>query len=70
MTNQLTFLPYVDEIIVLNNGMISETGSYEELLSHDGAFAEFVRTYLQETEENDAQLDEEGKMMFCFVFVK
>ena len=30
------------------DGKVSETGSYKELLSHDGAFAQFLKNYLTE----------------------
>ena len=46
--------------MVLRDGKISEQGTYQELLSHDGAFAEFVRTYLKEegldTDDEDGLL--------------
>ena len=50
VTHGITYLPKVDSIIVIRNGEISEQGSYEELIQHDGAFAEFIRTYLNEEE--------------------
>lgn len=59
VTNSITFLPKVDDIIVIKEGMISEQGSYEELLSHHGPFAEFIKTYLNE-EQSDEE-DEEGR---------
>lgn len=46
----------VDSIIVLKDGMISETGSYEELLNRNGDFAEFLQQYLQ---QNDGESDED-----------
>ena len=50
----------VDSIVVLIDGKISEMGTYDELLSHDGAFAQFLKTYL--TQENpDEEEDEESK---------
>ena len=55
VTNAITFLPKVDEIIVLKDGEIAERGSYEELLTQEGAFAEFLQTYLQEAEEDDSE---------------
>ena len=63
MTNQLQYLPWSDRIIVMKDGKVSEEGSYQELLSHDGAFAEFVRTYLKE-EGMDSQ-DEDGLLCEC-----
>ena len=29
----------------MENGRISETGTYAELINNNGAFAEFIRTY-------------------------
>ena len=55
VTNAITFLPRVDEIIVLKDGEIAERGSYEELLTQEGAFAEFLQTYLQEAEDSDSE---------------
>ncbi|XP_012944065.1 multidrug resistance-associated protein 1 [Aplysia californica] len=57
VTHGVHWLPQVDRIVVLTDGRISEIGSYEELMSHDGAFAQFLRMYLA-TEESD---DEDEK---------
>lgn len=48
MTHGITFLPQVDQIIVLKGGEISEVGSYKELLNQKGAFAEFLLQHLEE----------------------
>ena len=61
VTHGITYLPRVDRIVVLVNGTISEAGTYDELISHNGAFAEFIRTYLTEIEEEEDQ-DPEGKI--------
>ena len=53
VTHSLTYLPNVDRIFVLKNGRISESGNYDALMANDGAFAEYVRTYLQEHADND-----------------
>ena len=42
----------VDSIVVLKGGTISESGSYEELLSYNGDFAEFLQQYLQQDEQS------------------
>lgn len=55
VTNAITFLPKVDEILVLKDGEVVEQGSYEELLAQEGAFAEFLQTYLQEVEADDSE---------------
>ncbi|XP_035257042.1 canalicular multispecific organic anion transporter 1 [Anguilla anguilla] len=51
VTHGVSFLPQVDEIVVLVDGQVSESGSYSELKASGGAFSEFLRTYA--TEENN-----------------
>jgi len=58
----------VDNIVVVVDGEISETGSYEELLSQDRAFAQFLRTYLQE-QNPDVEEDEEYRAFVEFLKV-
>ncbi|XP_039477391.1 canalicular multispecific organic anion transporter 1-like isoform X2 [Oreochromis aureus] len=48
VTHGISFLPYVDEIVVLENGVISEVGSYENLRASGGAFSKFLDTYAKE----------------------
>ena len=48
VTHGVNFLPYVDEIVVLVDGKVSEVGSYKSLLSSKGAFSEFLETYAKE----------------------
>uniref|UniRef100_H3AIJ4 ATP binding cassette subfamily C member 2 n=1 Tax=Latimeria chalumnae TaxID=7897 RepID=H3AIJ4_LATCH len=50
VTHGVSFLPKVDEIVVLVNGRISEVGSYKNLLESQGAFAEFLNTYVKQEE--------------------
>ncbi|KAL3972078.1 ATP-binding cassette, subfamily C (CFTR/MRP), member 2 [Sarotherodon galilaeus] len=65
VTHGISFLPYVDEIVVLENGVISEVGSYENLRASGGAFSKFLDTYAteqsnqgnSETDGDDAQPD-------------
>ncbi|XP_046571958.1 LOW QUALITY PROTEIN: multidrug resistance-associated protein 1-like [Haliotis rubra] len=56
VTHGVHWLPMVDVIVVMDKGEITEVGSYEELLGHDGPFAQFLKTYL--LQETDAQDDE------------
>ncbi len=56
MTNTVPFLPQVDQIVVLQDGEILEMGSYQELISHNGHFAEFITTYLNDVEYDEEQL--------------
>ena len=54
----------VDTVVVMIDGCISEIGSYDELLSHDGAFAQFLKAYLThkaETEEDEDDEDPESR---------
>ncbi|CAI5654085.1 unnamed protein product [Oreochromis niloticus] len=48
VTHGISFLPYVDKIVVLENGVISEVGSYENLRASGGAFSKFLDTYAKE----------------------
>lgn len=43
----------MDEIYVLKNGMISEKGTYKQLIDKKGAFAEFIQTHMLESENDD-----------------
>lgn len=45
VTHGISFLPQVDNIVVMVDGSVSESGSYQELLKQNGAFAEFLRNY-------------------------
>uniref|UniRef100_A0A8C4I5F0 ATP-binding cassette, sub-family C (CFTR/MRP), member 3 n=1 Tax=Dicentrarchus labrax TaxID=13489 RepID=A0A8C4I5F0_DICLA len=56
VTHGISFLPQVDNIMVMVDGRVSEMGSYQELLNQNGAFAEFLRNYALEDiiEEDEA----------------
>ncbi|XP_003374070.1 putative multi drug resistance-associated protein [Trichinella spiralis] len=58
VTHGLGYLKNVDKIIVLNNGTISEIGTYNELLSRKGAFAKLIETYIQERNEDETFSDD------------
>ncbi|XP_071455080.1 multidrug resistance-associated protein 1-like [Hetaerina americana] len=59
VTHGITYLPNVDQIVVMKDGKISEHGTYEELLQKKGAFAEFLIHHLQEVGEDEC-IAEEG----------
>lgn len=63
VTHGVHWLPMVDEVLVMLDGRISERGSYEELLSHDGPFAQFLKTYLMEVADSE---DEEFPECECY----
>lgn len=48
VTHGITYLPEVDNIVVLKDGEITETGTYKQLLEKRGAFADFLIQHLQE----------------------
>ncbi|WVR09429.1 hypothetical protein IAU60_006496 [Kwoniella sp. DSM 27419] len=54
VTHALHFLPYVDNIIMMEDGQIGEMGTYNELRARDGAFAKLIREFGNEdlAEEN------------------
>lgn len=45
VTHGISFLPQVDNIVVLVAGAVSEYGSYSTLLANRGAFAQFLNLY-------------------------
>ncbi|KAK9886053.1 hypothetical protein WA026_014836 [Henosepilachna vigintioctopunctata] len=52
-THHITYLPQVDQLLVLKNGCISERGTYQELVKSKGAFAEFLEQHLRDCTESD-----------------
>ena len=67
MTNTVTYLPQVDQIVVLQDGEILEIGSYQELFSHNGHFAEFITTYLNDAGEDKEQLTTTGGQRYNII---
>lgn len=65
VTHGVSFLPYVDEIVVLVNGKVSEIGSYNSLRASKGAFSEFLDTYAKE--QSNQPLSTSGNY-FCNFF--
>ncbi|XP_065205456.1 multidrug resistance-associated protein 1-like isoform X2 [Planococcus citri] len=55
VTHSVTYLSQVDLIVVLKNGCISESGTFEELLENKGDFSEFLITYLEQNSEADEE---------------
>ena len=53
VTHRISVLPKCDQIIVIKDGVISECGSYNELLTSKGAFAEFLISHLAEEGADD-----------------
>ena len=68
MTHSITYLPKVDLVITMQNGEVSEVGTYDQLIKNDGAFAEFIRTYLTE-KRNDSDDDAECKNSSFILYI-
>ncbi|XP_071604685.1 ATP-binding cassette sub-family C member 2 [Heliangelus exortis] len=51
VTHSISFLPQVDNIVVLVAGAVSEHGSYSSLLANRGAFAQFLNLYGNQKED-------------------
>ncbi len=58
VTHRVSILPNVDQIIVMKDGSISESGTFEELIANKGDFAEFVAEYLMEQSDNDIEKED------------
>lgn len=57
VTHGITYLPKTDKIVVLKDGEVSESGTYQELLSRKSAFAEFLMQHI-----NEQVNDDDGKL--------
>lgn len=55
VTHGIQWLPMVDHIYVLSNGEISESGGYDDLLSHAGPFAVFLESVLLESKNEEIE---------------
>lgn len=51
VTHSISFLPQVDNIVVLTGGAVSEHGSYNTLLANKGAFSQFLNLYGNQEED-------------------
>ncbi|GMK55176.1 hypothetical protein CspeluHIS016_0202320 [Cutaneotrichosporon spelunceum] len=61
VTHALHLLPHVDNIVMLDNGRVCETGTYQELKDAGGPFARLVREFgSEDVEEKDAADEEEA----------
>ncbi|KAI4461008.1 atp-binding cassette sub-family c [Holotrichia oblita] len=59
VTHGITYLPQTDKILVIKDGEVSETGTYQQLLDKKGAFSDFLMQHITEAgEEDDEELDE------------
>uniref|UniRef100_A0A4W3JDR1 ATP-binding cassette sub-family C member 5 n=1 Tax=Callorhinchus milii TaxID=7868 RepID=A0A4W3JDR1_CALMI len=52
VTHQLQCLEHCDQVILLDNGKITEKGTHETLMKQDGYYANLIRNYQMEHTEN------------------
>ena len=62
VTHGVSFLPLVDEIVVMKDGRISEQGSYLELVARKGAFSEFLLQHMGPSQEEGVRAQPEQGM--------
>ncbi|XP_028401273.1 multidrug resistance-associated protein 1-like [Dendronephthya gigantea] len=63
VTHHTRVLPEVDQIIVLKDGIITERGTYSELVCNEGAFSDFLKTYAAEVESDEGMSSTDGMLM-------
>ncbi|KAJ8321375.1 hypothetical protein KUTeg_001057 [Tegillarca granosa] len=69
VTHGVRWLPKADFIIVMSDGVVSEIGTYQKLLNHNGPFSKFLRTYLLEHKtEVDTNSDNEDMTLKTSLF--
>lgn len=66
VTHGISYLPKCDNIYVMNNGEITESGPYSMLLQQKGAFAEFIVQHLQDVDEDDEGMGFSMPHVTCF----
>ncbi|XP_053202213.1 multidrug resistance-associated protein 1-like [Panonychus citri] len=59
VTNKLDLLSKVDSIYVLTNGVITENGTYKQLMEAKGEFCDLVEQFTNRSIENDNEQHEE-----------
>uniref|UniRef100_A0A8C1V5M9 ABC-type glutathione-S-conjugate transporter n=1 Tax=Cyprinus carpio TaxID=7962 RepID=A0A8C1V5M9_CYPCA len=61
VTHGLSFLPQADLILVIEDGEITEMGSYAELLSRKNTFADFAEAFSEQDQEEVGRLTQADK---------
>ncbi|CAI4229206.1 unnamed protein product [Auanema sp. JU1783] len=56
VTHGLTYVKSADEIVVLQEGVIAEHGSYNQLMSNKSIFFDFVEDYKSKDEDDDSSV--------------
>ena len=53
MTNNVTYLPQVDYILMLDAGRVIERGTFAQMMETSGNLASFVKGFINENEDDD-----------------
>ena len=61
VTHGITYLPHCDLIVVLKDGKIEDSGKYDELVAKEGAFADVIRSYLENEVGDITDEESEGE---------
>ncbi|CAG2221076.1 ABCC3 [Mytilus edulis] len=67
VTHAVHLLPHVDRIVVMDNGQISEEGTFDELVAHNGPFAHFLKQHLvyeEQYDDDDEQIIQMNNELF------
>lgn len=56
-------MPNSNQIILLENGSIVDSDSYEALVNKNGPFSNFIKAYLESKGSNESQEEEENISM-------
>ncbi|KAL1780294.1 canalicular multispecific organic anion transporter 2 [Sigmodon hispidus] len=67
VTHGISFLPQTDFIIVLADGQVSEMGHYSALLQHNGSFANFLRNYAPDEDQEDCEVFQDANEQVLLV---
>ena len=59
VTNAVSLLPQVDEILVIKDGSIAERGTYQELQDAKGPFADYLKEHMNEQEEDVSKAEDQ-----------
>ena len=62
VTHALHFLPFCDHVLVMDNGRIAESGTYQDLIAANGEFARFAHEFgsKEDTQADEKEDKEEG----------
>lgn len=65
VTNAITYLSDVDYIIVMKNGVVVDSGSYNDLMAKQGTFADYIAEFSQEDKNAEFEVPlETNKLNF------